>query len=501
MIAVLCVVLIALNGFFVLMEFALVRVRASRIEIMARKGDLRAVQVQDILAHLDSYLAVLQVGITVVGLALGWVGEPALAAALHHLLEKLGIGVPSELLHPISLAIALGMLSWAHIVLGELVPRSIGIQRAESVAVWGSIPLKVLRGVLHLPVRFLSASSLFFLHLMKMHSAAESDQIFSEDEMRILIGETHEKGKFPLERVFLLENIFDLGAAKAGEAMVGKDKIAFLSLAKPWAENLEIIKARRYSRYPLCTDGLDSVVGLVHLKDLVLRDQLGKEPDLHHLRRDIAEVTEGESLEPLLKSFPDRGIQMALVRNALGQVTGLLTFEDIIEELVGEVHDEFDLPQAWSLSDWVVPGAVAMQLQAADRRDAIEQLVSRLKAAEPAIDAAAVLKAVLDRESLFSSAVGRGVAVPHARMSALDRPLVAVGRFSKALPFPAPDATPVRLLFLILTPAATPVAQLKVLSRIAALMSNETFRRKLMRAKSPESMLELLRTADTLLAT
>lgn len=495
-------VLIALNAALVMMEYSLVRVRPSRIEVLARRGSGRAVRVQEMLAALDRYLAVVQVGITLVGLALGAVCEPAISSRIEtRLLALIGQELPREVVDGIGFGLALLFLATSQIVLGELIPRALALRLAEPISLWSAYPLRFMSLIFDIPVTLMSSASNGAVRLLGLKPAPESEAIMSEDEMRILMGETHEKGKFPLERLFLLENIFDLGAAKVGEAMIARDKIAYLSLARSWAENLEVIKGRRYSRYPLCTEGLDTAVGLIHLKDLVLRDQLGKEPDLHHLRRDIAEVTEGEPLERLLKSFPDRGIQMALVRNALGQVTGMLTFEDIVEELVGEVHDEFDLPQAWSLSDWVMPGAVAMQLQAVDRRDAIEQLVFRLKAAEPSLDAAATIKAVWDREQLFSSAVGRGVAVPHARLGSLDKPLVAVGRFSKALPFPAPDAVPVRLLFLILTPAATPVAQLKVLSRIAALMSNETFRRKLMRAKSPESMLELLRTADTLLAT
>jgi CBS domain containing-hemolysin-like protein len=487
MAALLFVVLIALNAAFVLMEYSLVRVRASRIEMLARRGSSRAWRVQDMLGNLDRYLAVVQVGITIVGLALGALCEPSISAWI----ETQVAWAPRWF----GFAAALAALAMAQIVLGELVPRAVALQKAEAIALWSAYPLKLLSLVLSWPVSFMSWSSSLIVSLMGLKPSFDAETI-SEDELRIMAGETHDRGAFPLERVFLLENLFDLGHTRASEVMVPRDRIAFLSLKKTWAENLETIRARRFSRYPLCEDGLDSPIGFVHVKDVVLRPQ----DDLKKLRRDLTEVGEAEPLEKLLKSFPDRGTQIALVRNTLGEITGLLCLEDIQEELIGEIHDEYDLPTAWSLADWVVPGAVASQLMAPDRRTAIALLLGKLRASHAHINEEETLRLIWERESRFSSAVGRGVAVPHARLPNLEKPLIAVGRFAKPVPFASPDNSPVRLLFLILTPAGTPVAQLRILGRIAALMSNETFRRKLMRAKTPESMLELLRTADTLLA-
>jgi CBS domain containing-hemolysin-like protein/mannitol/fructose-specific phosphotransferase system IIA component (Ntr-type) len=495
-----CLLLIALNAFFVLMEFALVKVRSSRIEMLARRGNSRAILVQDILGRLDEYLAAIQMGITVIALALGWIGEPLLASWLEGVLRDGGLPANPALIHGLAVALGLAVLSWAHIVFGELIPRAISIQKAEIVALWGAIPLRWFALVLRLPIQFMSRCSLYFLRLMGMKPAADSESIVSEDEMRILLGETHEKGNFPLERLFLLENLFDLGAAKAAEAMVPREKVAYLSLRKSWPENLEIIQSRRFSRYPVCEDDLDTLSGFVHVKDLILRPDMASTPDLKRLRRDIHEIVEDEPLEKLLKSFPDRGIHMAAVRNALGKVTGILTFEDIIEELVGEVHDEFDLQRAWSLADLIVPSAVAVQMQAPEKRTAIAMLLGKLKAAHHEIDEPETLRLIWERELKFSSGVGRGVAVPHARLLSLEQPLIALGRFSRPVPFASPDNVPVRLIFLILTPAATPVIQLKILGRIAALVTNENFRRKLLRAKTAEAVLELLHTGDTVLA-
>ncbi|MFA6002746.1 MAG: CNNM domain-containing protein [Elusimicrobiota bacterium] len=495
-----CLLLIAGNAFFVLMEFALVRIRASSIEVLARKGNANAVRVQGMLSRLDDYLAASQVGITVISLALGWIGEPALAKWLDAGLLSLGLDLPRNILHLAAFGSALGLLSLAHIVLGELVPRAIGIQQAEVVALWGAGIMGVYARIIRPVISFMTWLSVSILRMLGFKSAAETENVVSEEEMRVLLGETQERGSFPLERLILLENLFDLGAAKVADAMAPVDKIAFLSLQKTWAENMEVVRLRRFSRYPLCETDLSSVLGMVHIKDFVLKLVAGPNPDLRQFRRELVEVPEGESLEKLVKIFPDKGTHMALVRNGEGKVAGLITLEDIMEELVGEVNDEFDLPQAWSLADLVVGPAVAVGLQASDRKAAVALLLSKLKAVCPEINEEEALKLVMGREAKLSSAVGRGAAVPHARLANIARPLIAVGRFFKPIACPSPDNIPVRLVFLILTPAGAPIAQLKILSRIAALLTNENLRRKLMRAKSGEALLETLRTADTLLA-
>jgi CBS domain containing-hemolysin-like protein/mannitol/fructose-specific phosphotransferase system IIA component (Ntr-type) len=496
--------LIGLNALFVLMEFALVRVRSSRIEMLARRGNQRALGVQEILAHLDEYLAAIQMGITIVALSLGWVAEPALAHWIQTVLSALSLSLPEEALTVLSFALALALLAWGHIVFGELLPRSIGIQQAELVTLWGAYPLRLFILSFRIPVAFMAFCSLSLLKLVGFKSAAQAESVVSEEEMRILLGETQEKGNIPLERLLLLENLFDFGKALAAEVMVPREKIAFFSLKKSWEKNLKNLRLRHFSRYPLCEDGLDSAIGMVHVKDFLLKaDGSGQIPELRSLKRDLAEVRETDSLEKLLKTFPDKGIHMALVKDAQGHPSGLITLEDIMEELVGEVHDEFDIPHAWSLVDLIVVPSVAVGLQASEPREAISQLLSKLLVTSPGLPGLKeeeVFKSIWEREMKFSSAVGRGVAIPHARLPQLERSLVALGRFLKPVPFPSPDNVPVRLIFLILTPAAFPVLQLKVLGRIAALMTNENLRRRLLRAKTAESMLEILRTADTLLA-
>lgn len=500
MLPLLIVLLIAANALFVLIEFALVRTRPARIELLARGGDARALAVQDVLGRLDEALAAVQVCIAAVSLALGAVGEPAVVARLEALVERVGARPPTAGLHVLAFAVSVAALAGVQAVLAELVPRSIAIHFAEPIALYGARPLKALIAALRLPIRLATACSRAVLGLFGLRPASEADRTVTVEEMRVLLGETQDRGAMPLERLILLENLFDFASARAAEAMQPREKIVFLSLASPWAESLARIRRARFTRYPLCErDDVDAAIGYVHVKDLLLRAE-GGEPDLKRLRRDLFEISEAEPLEKLIKTMPDKGVHMALVRDGLSRVAGLLTLEDIFEELVGEVRDEFNRSRGWGDGELFARAVVDANLPGGGRRETIAHLVSRLKAARPEIDAAAALAAVWERELKFASAVGRGAIVPHARLLGLAEPMIAVGRYAKPAGFPTPDGAPVRLVFLILTPAEAPAAQLKILQRIAALVTNENLRRKLWRAKSDETLLEILRTADTLLA-
>jgi len=489
--------LIGLNGFFVMTEFAFVRVRPSRLEVLARRGSQSAVLAQGILQHLEVYLSALQLGITMASLGLGWVGEPTVAALVEPYLARIPYGGAAA--HGLSFVLAFASVTSLQILAGELVPRSVGLQKAEAIALRVALPLRLYYLAFKVPVTWLAAAASASARLLGFPAHAGAEPHLTEEEIRVLLGSTEAKPGLSLERLMLMENIFDFGTAKVADAMVPAERVAYLSLRKDWKDNLEIIRSRRHSRYPLCSDGLDSASGYVHVKDIALAPPSGAAPDLAALRRGAAEVGPEDPLQKLLQAFADKGIHFALVKEA-GRVAGIITLEDILEEIVGEIQDEFDVPQAWSFTDLLVPSAVHVDSGLADARALTRRLIADLHAAHPAFDREGAVRAVWERENAFSSAMGRGIAIPHARLPALDKPLVAMEISSKPLPFRAPDRLPVRLVFLVLTPAGTPIAQLKVLARIASFASNDNLRRRLLRAKTRESAVGILRTADTVLA-
>ncbi len=492
--------LITLNALFVLMEYALVRIRPSLLEVLARRGNAKALRVQEIQKRLDHYLAAIQLGMTLIALALGWIAQPNLASWITREVEAHSwIPIGPRALVAISLIGALGLLTWMHVLFGELLPRGIALQKAEPIALWGAFPLKIFANLFRWPIAFLSFCSVNILKIFGLKPAADNDPVLGEEEMRILLYTTQEKGAIPLERLLLIENLFNIGSADAAEVMTPKSAIAALYLEKSWEENLSVIRERRHSRYPLCDKSLDSTVGIIHIKDIFLKDSANP-PDLNALKREITFVSESDRLDKLLKNFPDRGIHLALVKNSRGETTGLITLEDILEELIGEVRDEFDKGTSWTLLDSLSPDSVAVGVEATDRQSAIAALARIMSAARPEMEARKVFDATWERELKFSSGLGRGIAFPHARILGLKFPMIAVARFSKPVFFPSPDNIPVSMAFLILTPASTPVFQLRILSRLATLVSNEGLRKRLFAAKRSETLFEALCAADPLTA-
>jgi mannitol/fructose-specific phosphotransferase system IIA component (Ntr-type) len=194
-----------------------------------------------------------------------------------------------------------------------------------------------------------------------------------------------------------------------------------------------------------------------------------------------------------------QGKHLMLVKDGQGKISGLITLEDLLEELVGEIHDEFDIPQAWSLHSLITPSHVILDLKAETLQQAITQLTHRLKQLHPELDAAYVLKALGEREAYIPTPAAKGVAFPHARLYSIDRPIVAVGRCQKPIAMVTRDKIPVRLIFLILTSTAAPMQQLRILSRVATLASHETLRKQLLRAKTPAHFLEIVRTSESIL--
>lgn len=488
-------VLIVLNGLFVLAEFALVKVRFTRLEELAAKGLQTAKLAKRQVQHIDAYLSSIQLGITMASLGLGWVGEPALAALLEPAFAWLGLPVPPAALHTASFIIAFAAITGIHVVIGEQAPKYLAILMPEKISLLCAIPLEVFYKATYLPMLAINKSANFFLGLFRL-KPGESEALHSDEELRMILGQSQEHGKISLGRLMMFEHLFDFGKTLVKEVMTPRGAINFINLAAPPEEALKLIKEKRYSRFPLIAKNGEAV-GYVHLKDLYpcLGAPAGV-PDFDALKRPITRISEDISVERALREFQEKRIQLALAKNAKGETTGLLTMEDIVEELTGEIRDEFEQPPKLLLSGILQQTACRMDLQEAGRFEAIEEVLNALHAAAPSFDKDEALRAIIKRETNFSTALGHQTAFPHARLSSLSKPLLAVGKSREGIYFPAPDNQPVKLLFLILTPFNEPLLQLNILSQLSGLISNLTLRKRLLTAKTPENLLDIINTFE-----
>ncbi len=337
--------LVGLNGFFVAAEFALVRVRESRIVQLEQEGSTRAGRVRGTLRDLDSNLSVCQVGITVASLALGWVGEPAVSHLLEPLFRSFGFA-DGRALTIVSVALGFAVITYAHLVFGEQAPKYFSIQRAESTALWISRPLNFFRLLLRPVVWIVNTSTNFVLRPWGIRLGEEMEA-HSEEELRIMISSSTASGVLDPEEREYLNNVFDFGDRVAREIMVPRPDIEALPSDAPLGELAERAAFGRYTRYPVFEEDLDNILGAVHVKDLFRA--AGEDPDGFDIREIIREclvVPENKPIEQTLREFQRRNLQMAIVIDEWGSVEGLITIEDILEEIVGEIQDEFDEGEA-----------------------------------------------------------------------------------------------------------------------------------------------------------
>ena len=489
--------LILLNAAFVIVEFSLVKVRFTRLEELAAKGVRGARIAKNQVQHIDAYLSSIQLGITMASLGLGWVGEPAMAAILDPLFAWLSLPLSPSVLHSVSFAVAFALITGLHVVVGEQAPKYMAIMMPEQFALYSAIPLEVFYRITYLPMLIINKSANFVMNLFRL-KPSESEALHSDEELRMILGQSQEHGKISLGRLMMFEHLFDFGKTKVKEVMTPRGAISFVNLAAPWEENLKVIKDKKFSRFPLVKpDG--TAAGYVHFKDLAacfITPGAAATPDLLAIKRPLAEVSEEISVERALRDFQEQRIQLALAKNAKGETTGLLTMEDIVEELTGEIRDEFEQPPKLLLSGLLRREACVLDLREAGRFEAIEEVLNALHAAAPGFDKDDALKAIIKRETNFSTALGHQTAFPHARLASLSKPLLAVGKSRQGIYFPSPDNQPVRLVFLILTPFNEPTLQLNILSQLSGLISNLTLRKRLLSAKTFENLQDVVNTFE-----
>jgi CBS domain containing-hemolysin-like protein len=337
-------VCVALNGFFVAAEFALVKVRATQLRSRARKGDRNAIVAERIAMRLDRYLSVTQFGITLASLGLGWIGQPAVFRLIAHWVPTgfgprttTALGVAAE-------ALAFAILTFAHVLLGELVPKLVAIQRSEATAVAAAMPLRIVY-VMGWPLLWLlERASRFILESVGMSAnVASVEGRFSEDEIVSILAANATRSPLGRSLSELFERVLRFSQRAARHSMVPRVDVVSLPVATRGTEADAFIRANQYSRI-LLTAGrsLDEVAGYLYTRDFLLHPDAASLPDLRSLRRAVLFVSEVQSGIDVLREMQKRQVPIAVVVDEYGGTSGLVTMEDLLEEIVGEIRDEFD---------------------------------------------------------------------------------------------------------------------------------------------------------------
>ena len=333
--------LVLLNGFFVGAEFALVKIRTSHLKTMAASGSKRAGLLRTIKDNLNAYLSACQVGITMASLGLGWLGEPFLARMLQPFFTLAGIESPA-VIKSVSFVLAFSAITFLHIVVGEQAPKILAIRKAMPAALFVSAPLQWFYVIFKPAIWFLNAASNWVLRwILRVEPIAEGELTHSEEELRLIVRESEKSAEVtPLGRE-LVFNVLDLRDRVVRDIMTPRGEIVYLDVDDDFETNVTKAIESRHTRFPLCRENVDNTIGLIHIKELLpmMRDP---HPDLMKIKREVLPVPEMMPLENLLRLFLSKHAHLAIVVDEFGGTVGLVALENVLEELVGDIQDEFD---------------------------------------------------------------------------------------------------------------------------------------------------------------
>jgi len=339
----LTLLLVALNGFFVAAEFAMIRVRQTRIAELVDEGNVPARAVLNLLSRLDTYLSGTQLGVTLASLALGAIGEPAVAHILRGLFAKLGISQQSASAHVIAIGLGFVLITFFHITFGELLPKWWVIAHTERTALAVSRPMRLFL-ILGFPlIVILENAAKAIARPLHIEPGDAHEQAHSEEEILAIMAHSHRQGELRPSEIEIAENVFDFAHTQAKEIMVPRVDIVYLATNWPIIKNVEMAVENGFTRYPLCENDRDHVVGMIHIKDLLA---ISGQPnaDIRSIKREIIGIPETKPIDELLKELQKSHTHQAIVVDEYGGTAGLVTLEDIIEELIGEIQDEHDEP-------------------------------------------------------------------------------------------------------------------------------------------------------------
>ncbi len=340
-------ILIAFTGFFVAAEFAIVKVRSSRIDQLVAEGKRGALAAKKVTTNLDEYLSACQLGITVTAMGLGWLGEPTIEKLLHPLFEKWNLN-PS-ISSVLTFGLAFMIMTYLHVVVGELAPKTRAIQKAEKVTLLLAGPLMMFYKVMYPFIWVLNGSARVVTGLFGLKPASEHEVAHTEEELRLILSDSYESGEINQAEYKYVNNIFEFDNRIAKEIMVPRTEIVGFYLEDSVEEHMKVIQNERYTRYPIFGEDKDDIIGMVNVKDFFIRYMTEDQKDLSSIRsymRPIIEVMETTPIHDLLLQMQKKRIPMAVLYDEYGGTAGIVTLEDILEEIVGEIRDEYDEDEA-----------------------------------------------------------------------------------------------------------------------------------------------------------
>lgn len=339
-------ILIALTAFFVASEFAIVKVRRTRIDQLVAEGNRSAMAAKRVTSNLDEYLSACQLGITITALGLGWLGEPTVEHLLRPVFEQMNLNESVASL--LSFAIAFVAITYLHVVVGELAPKTLAIQKAETITLLCSRPLILFYKIMYPFIWVLNGSARVIIGLFGLRPASEHEVAHSEEELRLILSESYKSGEINPSEYKYVNNIFEFDNRIAKEIMVPRTEIVALDKNDSIADILEIVRKEKYTRYPVIDGDKDHIVGMVNIKEILtdcIRNPQAIEKKLDDYIRPIIQVIESIPIHDLFVKMQRERVHMAILVDEYGGTAGLVTVEDILEEIVGEIQDEFDIDE------------------------------------------------------------------------------------------------------------------------------------------------------------
>ena len=335
------ILLVLANGFFVAAEFAIIKVRSSQLAQRIKEGNRSAILVKHIIEHLDAYLSATQLGVTLASLGLGWVGEPLIAEMLRQPFRSFGFQDEGTL-YTISIAVGFAVLTFLHIIVGELGPKSLAIQYTERTALLASHPLQFFYRVFQPMIWLLNTSANFMLRRVGIKPASTGDLIHSAEELEMIVTEGAKSGMLNKTEQELISSIFEFSTTTAKEIMVPRTDVIAVDSNISREKLIRIVTEEGYSRMPVYKDSIDNIVGIIYTKDLISLLEHRDLIVLQDIIRPAYFIPDAVKISKLMNDLQERKIHMAIVVDEFGGTQGIVTMEDILEEIVGEIHDEYD---------------------------------------------------------------------------------------------------------------------------------------------------------------